>query len=169
MNLNFFNYLNSLAGQSLFVDRLIIFTADYLGWVILGWALIYFIFFRRAKISLLLIPLAAWLASEVIQRLTTWPRPFAYLPEVQKLVEHVPDGSFPSSHATFFFALALVVLSFSRRWGYFYIVIALLIGVARVIAGVHWPADILGGVALAALVTALSFLTINLTRRYSSL
>ncbi len=162
MNESLFYFFNSFAGQSLALDRLIIFVADYLGWVVLGWALIYFLFFRRSEMWLLFIPTVAWLVSEILQRLTAWPRPFAYLPDVQQLVEHVPTGSFPSSHTTFFFALALVVYTLSRKLGHWYLAAALLICLARVVAGVHWPSDILGGIALGALVSAIFFLIHNL-------
>jgi undecaprenyl-diphosphatase len=71
---------------------------------------------------------------------------------VHQLLAHGPGQSFPSDHATAAFGVALGVLVFlSRRWGVALILVALLIGFARVYDGVHYPGDI-GGSFLCALV-----------------
>jgi len=52
--------------------------------------------------------------------------------------------TFPSGHAIFFFTLATIAwLIFSKRWGIFHFTLAFLIGLARVVSGVHYPSDIL--------------------------
>jgi undecaprenyl-diphosphatase len=39
----------------------------------------------------------------------------------------------------------MVVFFFHKKWSFLFFVGAVLIGIARVIAGIHWPIDILGG------------------------
>ena len=56
--------------------------------------------------------------------------------------------AFPSGHATFFMALAFALFFNHKKAGYVFILFALLIGIARIIAGVHFPVDILGGFIL---------------------
>jgi undecaprenyl-diphosphatase len=60
--------------------------------------------------------------------------------------------SFPSGHATFFMALAVSIFLSHKKAGYLFMFFALLIGIARIIAGVHFPVDILGGFVIGALV-----------------
>ncbi|MBN1335933.1 MAG: phosphatase PAP2 family protein [Deltaproteobacteria bacterium] len=50
--------------------------------------------------------------------------------------------AFPSAHAAALFAVAAVL---GRPWAW---VLATLVALSRVVAGVHWPSDILGGALL---------------------
>jgi undecaprenyl-diphosphatase len=64
----------------------------------------------------------------------------------------VKTSSFPSGHATssmiFYVALALLLMGAGRRRGASVaaaIMLSLLIGTSRVMLGVHWPSDVVGG------------------------
>ena len=59
-----------------------------------------------------------------------------------------PLRSFPSGHAWNSFAIATVIALYCRRWGWFAFVPAVLIGVARIHAGLHWPTDVLASAIL---------------------
>ena len=63
------------------------------------------------------------------------------------------DFGFPSGHATCFAALAVALMFINRKAGLWASLAALVIGVARVMAGVHTPGDILGGYLLGASVS----------------
>jgi undecaprenyl-diphosphatase len=54
--------------------------------------------------------------------------------------------SFPSGHAANNMAAATVLICFYRRWGWFYLPIALLIAYARIYTGAHWPLDVAAGI-----------------------
>ena len=86
--------------------------------------------------------------SEIIRHFYNKPRPVEVISGLQKLIEQTPGGSFPSGHAAFFFAIAGTVFIYDRKWGIAFFIGALLMGVARVYAGIHWPIDIVGGAAL---------------------
>jgi len=88
-------------------------------------------------------------------------RPFVADQNVQELLFHRPDRSFPSDHAAFTLAAALVILWLGdKRWGWALLVLTILIALARVAAGLHYPSDILVGWLLG-LVTALIFRYFN--------
>jgi len=56
--------------------------------------------------------------------------------------------SFPSDHAAFMFALATAIFIKHRRWGAVMYVLAITTSVARVMADIHRPSDIIAGAVL---------------------
>ena len=89
------------------------------------------------------------------------PRPFM-IDAVRNYLGHPPDSSFPSDHATLFFALGASLL-FRRPpscpWlGIAFVLGGLAVGWARIFLGAHYPLDIAGaalvGAAAAAIVQA---------------
>jgi undecaprenyl-diphosphatase len=61
------------------------------------------------------------------------------------LVSHAPDASFPSDHATALAAVAFALLLRRRPLGWAVLAVTVLVAVARVMVGVHYPTDVLGG------------------------
>ncbi|MFA5131826.1 MAG: phosphatase PAP2 family protein [Candidatus Paceibacterota bacterium] len=57
--------------------------------------------------------------------------------------------SFPSGHAAFMFGLAWSMYSFDKHAGKILFILATVTGIARVLAGVHYWYDIVGGFMLA--------------------
>jgi len=155
-----FYALNGLAGQSPLLDGVIVFFATYLAYLLVALflALVFFSrYAKREKWELLLVAGAASIiarfgATELIRFFYHHPRPFAELPGVHALFTD-SSWSFPSGHATFFFALATAVYLYNRKWGIGFFVAATFVAAARVMAGVHYPTDILGG-ALVGIVVA---------------
>jgi undecaprenyl-diphosphatase len=90
-------------------------------------------------------------------------------PDLEPHLVVVKTSSFPSGHATssmiFYLVLALV-LTAGTRWHRVAaagaVLLSLLIGTSRVMLGVHWPSDVIGGWAFGMLWV---FLTLRLARR----
>jgi undecaprenyl-diphosphatase len=73
-------------------------------------------------------------------------------PDLEPHLVLVKTSSFPSGHATssmiFYLSLALALSAYSRRRftaAAAAIFLSLLIGTSRVMLGVHWPSDVIGG------------------------
>ncbi|MBU1671182.1 MAG: phosphatase PAP2 family protein [Actinobacteria bacterium] len=82
-----------------------------------------------------------------MNRLFFRPRPFSSYP-VSMLFYHNTDSAFPSNAATLAFTLAFATLLYRRRVGAVMLALACLVGLCRVTAGVHYPADIIAGAVL---------------------
>jgi undecaprenyl-diphosphatase len=110
---------------------------------------------RNARHGVVAAALSAGLAltlAKVISDLVARPRPFVEHPHTAHLfIKHAADYGFPSDHASGAFAIAVALLLRHRRAGLLALVMATLIGVGRVMIGVHYPTDILGGAVLGTL------------------
>lgn len=153
VNLSLFEWFFSFAHRSASIDGLIIFFTTYVPYLlVLG--VLYFLFReknpRRRWFILIALVLAVLLSRGIltpgIRFFYPHPRPFDALSITSLIPESGP--SLPSGHAAFFFALGGMLYWFNRRWGSAYLVLAVLNGASRIMAGVHWPADILAGALL---------------------
>jgi undecaprenyl-diphosphatase len=151
-----FKIFNSLAGQSAAWDVLFITLSEYAMFLMIA-GLALFVILKKDKIcwsTALQALAAAFIGRAVIVSLIRIfffrVRPFV-AGTVFQLVGHNPlEGSFPSGHATVMFSLAFSLLFVNRRWGFFYLFLAVVSSLARIAVGVHYPFDILGGIAVAA-------------------
>jgi len=76
-------------------------------------------------------------------------RPRPYLGHnVRMLFYHPSDSSWPSNPAAVTFAIAATIWLYDRRAGAVMLALAGLMALARVVAGVHYPGDVLGGALL---------------------
>ena len=112
----------------------------------------------RRRLALLLglaLALAAsdFVGARVLRPLIGRMRPcYALPPGTVRLVVHAADvGSFPSLHASNFFAMATVAWA-ARRWvGVVAVLLAAAVAWSRVHGGVHWPTDVVAGAGWGAL------------------
>ncbi len=91
--------------------------------------------------------LFAYGVSYILKILIHTDRPFIIFADVHSLFAET-GYSFPSSHSAIIAGLAFAVYFRNKQLGYVCFVAALLIGLARIAAGVHFPIDIVGGYAL---------------------
>lgn len=159
LDLVLFNFVNNLANYKL-IGWLAIFFAKYLAFFAL--ALLVFIWLGEKQIAkrwnfafltLLSLVLSRGVVVPLIRSFYNRLRPEAVLKNINVLINHDRDFSFPSGHASFFFALALAIFYFDKKWGLVYFLIAILVVFSRIVVGVHWPTDILFG-ALIGLLSA---------------
>lgn len=167
MNEAVFLKINSFAGTYQWLDRLGIFLAVYFGYVLVAF-LLFFVFYKSSPKKRLMFLIAFFSAiisrlviTEIIRALYHRPRPF----QVMQVRQLIPESgwSLPSGHAAFFFAVFTAIWLYNRRLGWVFFIASLIMGIARVFSGVHWPLDIFWG-AVVGITTALALNFI--TRKY---
>lgn len=89
------------------------------------------------------------------------PRPYAVLPHVLVLVSRSTDYSFPSDHAVMAGAVAAGVLLAGRRLGVLAVAMAVLMALARVYVGAHFPLDVTAGLVVGAVVCLATYLLVG--------
>lgn len=159
IDFDLFQFFNGLAKQSGLFDVVVIFFASPavyllgLGTVIVMlWGATRKTQYYRVVFLALALLIARGFIVPLIRFFYDSPRPFITFPEITTLVAKVAsEPSFPSGHATIAFALAGAVYYMKLQnvalWKYA-IIIAAFIAIARVIAGVHYPSDILAGAVI---------------------
>jgi len=163
MNNIIFYFFYNLAHRSEFFDKFVVFIAHTFPYIVVLFAIVFLLFhhdvlfsknpfevFSKKWKEIVLVFFSgvfAWCISQIIKLLIHTPRPFLKLANVQSLLSET-GFSFPSGHATFYMALAFSLFFNHKKIGYLFMFFALLISIARIIAGVHFPIDILGGFVL---------------------
>ncbi len=144
------------------MNILIIIGAKYLIFFLLLVALGHFLSLSRQKkkrmviFSLVALPLI-YLAAKVAGHFYFDPRPFV-VGHFQPLLPHEPDNGFPSDHALLASAVSMIIFFSDKKLGLSLWVLAALVGLSRVLAGVHHPVDILGSMVISVLLASLAYL-----------
>lgn len=141
--------LNELTGSSAFFDALVFVFAEMIPWLV-GFIFLVFILFSykrtiRPFIFSLFVSVSSIVANIGLKVFFNIQRPFETYQSIQPLFLTYGFGSFPSSHAFFFAVLTTLSFFFLRRIFLFFLISSSVIGLARVIAGVHFFYDILAG------------------------
>ncbi len=99
-------------------------------------------------------------ASMLIARTLKEPRPYLAVPQIKPLfIPLMTHKSFPSNHAFGAFLVLFCAVCFSLPWVGVFAVMAILVALGRVVVGVHYLHDVLGGIVLALLLVMWSGLT----------
>ena len=88
------------------------------------------------------------------------PRPFV-VGHFRPLIEHAADNGFPSDHTALTMALAAIVFPYNRKFGWLLVGISVAVGLARVLAGVHHVADIVGSIVLVVAAAGVSWQVVH--------
>ena len=98
----------------------------------------------------------AWGIAETIEIIFPTLRPFQSQNLIPLTLTIPGDGAFPSGHTALAFALATTILKHDRKIGILYLIMAGLVGVARIMAHVHYPIDIFGGAVIGVIISQLT-------------
>ncbi len=146
------------------MDSLIVFGAKYLFlFVLLGAVVPLFVMHRDERKGYVLTSIFAAILAFVFAKsagaLYFDPRPFTH--GVRALIPHEPDNGFPSDHTTLSFVASVLVLRFSKPIAMGLVSLAAIVGVCRVLSGVHSPIDILGGAIFGSVASIVASMIVN--------
>ncbi len=138
------------------MPHLIIFGAQYLYLVIIAIAVIYFFIQPRlrqkdiALFCLFALPLM-YIGLKISASLYFDPRPFV-IGHFTPLIAHTSDNGFPSDHALLTSAISSVIFFFNKKVSGGLWVLTILVGISRVMAGLHHTVDIVGAMTISIIV-----------------
>jgi len=161
---------NALARHAILLDRLVrALTANHLPQGVLLIALFWYLWFTTEDVRFrgrLLVGIVAAACAGITSRALQLVLPTHLRPLHASLLTFVPPtgvdpqalnhySAFPSDHAAVYFNLAFVAWQARPRLGVAAFACAILVDIARVYEGYHWPSDVAGAFGLALLVTSL--------------
>jgi len=167
MNDNIFFFFYNLAHRSEVFDRAVFFLAETFPFIVIFLVGLFLLahyeilqnqnpfkeFLNKWKLFLPIVItfIVTWGSAVLLKILFHTERPFTLFQNVAPLLSQ-NDYAFPSGHSAVFMALALSLFFIHKKAGYVFMTFSVLIGLSRIVAGVHFPVDILGGFALGAVV-----------------
>ncbi|MBU8681637.1 undecaprenyl-diphosphatase [Bacillus haynesii] len=155
LNIDVFRFINDLGKEYSMLNPAVYFLAEYMMYFLGAWLVIYW-FTRKTKNRLMVIyAVIAFVIAEILGKmmgsLYSNYQPFATLPNVNKLIEHEIDNSFPSDHTILFFSIGFLIFLFHKKTGWLWLVLAFTVGISRIWSGVHYPLDVAVGALLGVL------------------
>lgn len=109
---------------------------------------------KDKKIEFLIFGIAAGILALVLAKIGSHmfynPRPFV-VGHFTPYFSHGNDNGFPSDHTLLGSMLAFATLRYNRRNGFVALGVAVVIGLSRIVAGVHHSIDIAGAIVFSAI------------------
>lgn len=172
LNLIWFNKINAAANLHGFSLWTSVFLAKYLVILTVLWLFGLWLWGNEKYRNILLLAFSScmigFILNWVIGLFLYHPRPFA-MGVGHTYIKHAYDSSFPSDHMT-----ALCAISFILLWekprsiiSIFLLLIALIVGWARIYVGIHFPFDMIGAVIIALLSSATTIYFSPLIKLYA--
>lgn len=120
-------------------------------WIAIGLALLLFKKTRSVGVTVLLALLINLFITNIgLKNIIARPRPFHVNPDLVTLIKHPSSFSFPSGHTSGSLTAAFVLFHLMpKKIGVPAVTLATMIAFSRMYVGVHYPTDVLGGIAVA--------------------
>ncbi len=96
-----------------------------------------------------------WLKGKTLR-----PRPYEVRQDIWLTGKPLDKFSFPSGHTLHAVVFGIVVLSYFPQLSIIVIPFMMMVGLSRVVLGLHYPSDVIAGALIGALIAGLSFLII---------
>ncbi len=94
----------------------------------------------------------SWISARILKELFQRVRPFYIHTDIVPLA-HQSGYSFPSEHASVYGALTVLLFHIDYKLGIVGSVVMVVVGISRLVMGVHYPIDVLVGFLLGGIIT----------------
>jgi len=154
----------AIAAQRNFVTSVIAVALTYLNWDGFFWWILAFLLLRSRGLNrrgiaatgtVVLAILTSWAFTEIAKVVLRRPRPFdalanapGPLPAPETVIAHPSSYSFPSGDAALAMGAAVAFAYVSPRYRVPVLLLGISCALARVVVGVHYPFDVLGGMTV---------------------
>jgi undecaprenyl-diphosphatase len=145
MNISIFNFFFSLS-SNIAIANFSLFLSYTLIYFLIIFAILLPFFINKNYIYSILTfftVVFAWICGDIIKYIFMIKRPFMELGITPLFLEN--GFSFPSSHVTVMAALSIIIWNFNRKLGIVFLIFTILIGLSRMVIGVHYPMDVVAG------------------------
>ncbi|MDD4931735.1 MAG: phosphatase PAP2 family protein [Candidatus Colwellbacteria bacterium] len=140
--------------QAVFLKPLLVFCAEILPYIIIAVFIVKLFSIKSLKLRYhhlftvsLGVLISRGLVAEVIGHFFRVARPFITL-NLEPIINHPDTASFPSGHMSFLTPIAIMAIGMDKKMGYQLLGATIVCGISRMALGLHWPSDILGGIAV---------------------
>ena len=171
----------AIAEQRNFVTSVIAVALTYLNWDGFFWWILAFLLLRSrglnrrgiaATATVVLAMVDAWAIDELIKLVVRRPRPFEALanapdalPAPETIIAHPSSYSFPSGDAALAMGAAVAFAYVTPKYRVPILLLGISAALARVVVGVHYPFDVLGGMIVGIVSGLLAPQAVALVRR----
>ena len=160
-NIDIFRAINDLGKQYSFLNPAIVFLAEYMVYILALIILAYWFTGSRKSRMMVIQAMVAFVIAEVIGKIAGKfhlnYQPFAVLPDVNKLVDHAVDNSFPSDHTILFFSICFSFSLVRKKAGWLWLILAFCVAISRIWVGVHYPFDVAVGALIGCISAVISY------------
>lgn len=113
--------------------------------------------FSVVFLKVLFVPLGTFIMVTALRKILNFKRPYEVLDIKPLLKKNTKGLSFPSRHTASVFIIALTFLYVNQSLGILFLIFSVIIGLSRLLTGVHFLRDVIAG-ALLSIIIGIIFL-----------
>lgn len=114
----------------------------------------------RRILQSITVPLGVFVTVTLIRKFINAMRPYERLQIEPLIAKNKKGSSFPSRHTASSAVIAMAFLYINVPFGILFLIITVFIGISRILAGVHFPRDVIAGFAYSVIMSLLCFYVI---------